>query len=273
KAQILQGRSIVSIREETESKLASFKQQKAKSFNALVRYYLNDTVNPLAAFDSLTVLLEYENSVSAKYLLAFLSGENGAWSEGLGGLNNIPVQFELTQAQILEHPQYVAQYNLLMELDQQGNTIFEADSAQVESLKSIEQTDAGQASAYARSILVALDELEYDEPILVPDILKSSAAMEEYEELLSKANEVPGDIKIQPNPAKDYIIAGYELDNKTGAVLEIHDINGNLKYRQNLWNQKDQLIVDTKDWRAGVYIAVLKINGELNESVKFTIID
>ncbi len=60
KAQILQGRSIVSIREETESRLAAFKLEKARYFNALVRYYLNDTVNPQASGDSLKMLLANE---------------------------------------------------------------------------------------------------------------------------------------------------------------------------------------------------------------------
>ncbi|MEZ5195263.1 MAG: hypothetical protein R2764_02310 [Bacteroidales bacterium] len=83
KAQILAGRSIVSIREETESRLASYKLYKAKYFNELVRYYLIDTVDTQASHDSLALLLKSENSLSEKYSLAMLSMEHGAWSEGL----------------------------------------------------------------------------------------------------------------------------------------------------------------------------------------------
>ncbi|GAB4324949.1 MAG: hypothetical protein Kow00127_17630 [Bacteroidales bacterium] len=36
---------------------------------------------------------------------------------------------------------------------------------------------------------------------------------------------------------------------------------------------KDRFTVDTRNWKAGVFIATLKIDGKLVESFKFTIID
>ena len=273
KAQILQGRSIVSIREETESVLAARKLEKVKYFNALVRLYLEDTLNPQASIDSLKVLLQQEPSLNAKYRLAMLSMEQGAWSEGLGVLNNIPAQFELTASESNEHLQFTSLYNLLSNIGQQGKTVFEADSTTIVSLMEIETGNSGMASAYARNILLALDQSDYEEPVLLPDILKAAIAQDEYNTLISKANEAPGYIRIKPNPAKDYIIVEYELEQETNASININDITGNLKIHLNFSNQQDQLTVNTQDWKPGIYIATLKINGKLVESVKFTITD
>jgi hypothetical protein len=254
KAQILQGRSVVSIREETESRLAAFKLEKAKYFNDLLRYYLNDTVNPLASLDSITVLLQNENSLNAKYKLAMMSGEWGAWSDGLAVLNNIPSQFELTPAEAEVHSQITTYYTLLSDIAQQGKSVFEADSTQIATLIDLEAYQSSMASVYARNILLALNQMEYDEPIILPDLLKSAAAMDEYKELLSKADDAPGFIKVKPNPAKDYIIIEYELEQEVKATIEINNISGKLKYSENFKNRQDQFTVDTRNWKAGIYI-------------------
>jgi len=273
KAQILQGRSIVSIREETESRLAAFKLERAKHFNTMVRYYLTDTVNPSASFDSLDILLQNENSLNAKYKLAMLKANQEAWSEGLSVLNNIPVQFELTTAEAEAHSQITSYYTLLAGVAQQNKSVFEADSNQIAMLIDMEASQVGKASVYARNILLALDQIEYEEPIILPDLLKSAEAMYEYKELLKKVNNAPEYIKVQPNPAKDYIIVEYELEQEANLTVEINDISGILKYSKNTTGKQDQHIVDTRNWNAGIYIVSLKINGKLIESVKFTIID
>ncbi len=273
KAQILQGRSIVSIREETESRLAAFKLEKAKYFNVLVRHYLDDTVYTQASLDSLAMLLQSENSLNSRYSLAMLKGEQGEWNEGLAVLNNIPSQFDLTLAEVEEYSQFTTYYTLLLGMLQEGKSIFEADSTQIETLIGIEAQQSGMASVFARNILLTLNEMEYEEPIILPDLLKSAEATDRYNELLSKAGDAPVFVKVQPNPAKDYVIIEYKLEREADAVIEINSITGNLKYSVKFANRHDQFTVDTRIWKAGIYIATLKINGSLIESVKFTIID
>ncbi|MEZ5195270.1 MAG: T9SS type A sorting domain-containing protein [Bacteroidales bacterium] len=273
KAQILAGRSIVSIREETESHLAAFKMEKAKAFNSLARYYLNDTVNPEASIDSLAVLLENENSLTSKYRLAMMSLEHGAWGEGLSILNAIPSQFELSAAESEAHTKITAYYTLLSGLKQQGKSILEVDSVHITALAEMETSKAGMASVYARNVLLALETIGYDEPILMPDLLKSSTRQFEYEELISKVSEVPEAIRVKPSPARDYTIIEYELEIENDALIEVYDVAGNLKYSKNVMNKQDQLTVDTQTWKAGIYVVSLKINGKLIESVKFMVID
>ncbi|MCD4728240.1 MAG: T9SS type A sorting domain-containing protein, partial [Pirellulales bacterium] len=273
KAQILQGRSIVSIREETESKLIAYKLERAKAFNALAWYYLNDTINSTGSLDSLTALYLAENDLTAKYSLAFLYMDKGDIQSGQNVLNNIPTQFDLNSQQQTEYQQMAGFYGLLSSLAMEDKSILEVDSLQTLALYNIEASQAGLASAYARNALLALNEIEYDEPIILSDLLKSSEALDDYEELLSKAAEAPGYIKVHPNPAKDYIIVRYETELEGQAEINIYNISGKLKYSGQLKNIKDQVVIGTKDWKAGVYITTLKLNGKMIESVKFTLIE
>ncbi|MBI9038855.1 MAG: T9SS type A sorting domain-containing protein, partial [Bacteroidales bacterium] len=272
KAQILQGRSIVSIREETEAKLAAFKLEKAKTFNALARYYLNDTINPSASLDSLTSFYMSEANINAKYKLAFLYLDNGNINAGQNVISDIPTQFNLDNTQQAEYQKMAAFYNLLRGLVLQDKSILDVDSLQTAELLNIEESQLGSASVYARNILLALNEIEYEETILVPDLLKSTEALADYEELLGKAEDAHGYIKIQPNPAKDYITIQYEMNNEGNAEIAINDMSGILKYSKKLQNMNDQIVVDTRNWKSGVYITTLKLNGKLIKSEKFTLI-
>ncbi len=272
KGQILQGRSIVSIREETESRLSAFRLERAGYFNALVRYYLNDTVNPQASLDSLKAVLQTENSLNAKYMLAFLQAQQGDWSQGIATLSAIPSAFELTSAQQTIHQQMTGYFNLLSNLAADNKSVMEADSTQIATLKTIEQAGAGIVGVYARNILLALNESDYEEPVILPDMLKAAMISDNYQKLINKAKQVTGMLTVRPNPAKDFVIVGYEFEKETDAVIVITGTDGKKAYTGQVNGLKDQLTVDTRKWKAGVYIAVVKINDIIKESVKFTVV-
>lgn len=128
----------------------------------------------------------------------------------------------------------------------------------------------GQASVYSRNILLALNEIDYDEPILLPDILKSSEALEAYQDLMR--TEPPKFLKVKPNPANDYIIVEYSLDKIENSAIEIVDINGKPVIKYSVYQEENQEVIDTRDWKAGIYLAIIKTNGNILESVKFTVI-
>jgi hypothetical protein len=234
KAQILQGKDIVSIKEELESQLAGYKLQRYKAFNGLVRWFLNDTLNPAAASDSLLMLFQQDNAISSKYSLAMLYLNRDEFQSGMDVLNVIPNQFGLQGDELTAHQDMAIYYSLLMDLINEGKTILEADSLQVSQLLAMEAAQHGMAAVYARNILLALNEIEYVEPIILPDLLKSSEAFEEYHELLN--TEPPKQLEVYPNPSDDYIIFSY------------------------------------RNWKSGIYIATLKIDGNSKESIKFTIV-
>ncbi|MCD4684089.1 MAG: right-handed parallel beta-helix repeat-containing protein [Bacteroidales bacterium] len=273
KAQILQGQSLVSVFENLQSNLAFYKQQRSLAFNGLVNYYLTDTVNSAGSLDSLTVLLENENIISTKYRLAFLCMEQGTWSMGQIILNNIPQQFNLTVEDLEVHQQSVNYYNLLAGLAQEDKPFAEADSAQLEVLFEIEALQEGKPSVYARNILLALDEIVYDEPIFMPDFMKSSAVHEEYEEYeeIMKSLDEHYYLKIFPNPAGDYLIIEHKLETEPkNAFVKIRNSKGEIVKHVEITGKQNQQTPDIKSLKTGVYIATLYVNDKELESIKFT---
>ena len=270
KAQIIQGGGLVSLFEDLQSQKSYYEQKRASAFNSLTKHYITDTIDPTGSSDSLMVLLQNENTLAAKYRLAFLSFGQGAWGLGQDILNNIPQQFGLTAEEQGIHSQILAYTDIVADLAQQGKTIMEADSSQIVALFDIETSGAGIAPVYARNALLAMGEIDYDEPILMPDFTKSSAIADNRAELM-KALKKHHYIEVFPNPAGDYLIISHELELlQENPYVEIRDLKGEKLRHVNLSGKQNQETIDIKDLKPGVYIVNLFANSKELESVKFT---
>jgi len=270
KAQILQGRTLVSLKEETESNLTLWKLKKEMAFNGLVRHFANDTLNPAGSQDSLCALLSGNNSLNSKYLLAFhylLSG-NGISGEAV--LSNIPGQFVLNATQLANNQQMMSYYSLIREAMMDTANFFLADSALVTPLFGIMNSDNGIAGSYARNALLAQEQTSYSEPVILPDMFKSSQANDEFEKMLKSPS--PKFISVKPNPAKDYLMIEYATEKAGNIFIEITNLERFQVYGNTLHETANQLMVDTRNWKAGLYVVSLYQSGKLIDSEKFTII-
>ncbi len=264
KAQIMQGKSMVSVRESMESTLAQHQLDKAMAVNALAGNWHNNT-------DSLVWLWSTDNSLASKYNLAFLYLELDQAAQGTTVLNIIPTQFNMSGSQQSGHQQIAAVYALLAVLAQEQKSILEADSLQIATLLEIEAGSTGLAGVYARNALLALQALAYDEPILLPDLMKSRAMAEAYSKLLET-----GPLKnlgVFPIPARDYLVVEYLLDAESKGMIEFTDVSGRLVHTFSVSGPVNRQIVDTRNWKPGWYIATLKAQTKTLESVKFIISD
>lgn len=264
KAQIMQGKNLVSVRESIESTLARHKLDKAMAVNALARNW-----HDLA--DSLVWLWSADNSLSSKYKLAFLYLDLNQAAQGAAVLNNIPMQFNMSGAQQTGHEQIATMYDMLASLVQEGKSILEADSLQIATLLEIEAGSSGLAGAYARNALLALQVLAYDEPILLPDLMKSRAMAQAYSKLLE--TRPPKNLGIFPIPASDYLVVEYVLDDESKGIVEFTDTSGRLVYALPVSGPVNQQLVDTRQWKPGWYFATLKTQTKTLESLKFIISD
>ncbi|MBE9492321.1 MAG: T9SS type A sorting domain-containing protein, partial [Bacteroidetes bacterium] len=270
KAQILAGRSIQNLKQELESQLAGHKLRKAKAMNAIIRYYREELEDPVAASDSLLALYQADNTLKSSYRLVWLYFERGEYQLGENVINNIPNQFTLTEDGQQGHVNLAGIYTMLSGLYENGNTIDSLSENQVAELQTLASEGTIPARAYARNILMTLGELEYEEPILHPDPFKSSQAIEAYNELL--AAEAPQQLNVYPNPSTGYVILEYKLDTEADGTIEIKDVAGRPIHTVTTTGKQDQVTVVTKDWKPGIYIATLKLNGKSTESVKFTLV-
>jgi hypothetical protein len=274
KAQILEGRDLMTMKQELEANLANQKLAKSRAINELARYYLSDSINPQLSTDSLVQLYEEDDGVESKYRLVMLKLDLGEYAAGEDILEGLPAQYDIDGIELTAHQQMETFYEIVSGIAASGRSLLEADSNEVQQLAVLETEGTGIAAMYARNILISLGAINYDEPIQLPDPLKSSQAIEEYEKLINA--KPPQMLEVYPNPSKDFVIIGYTTGEesvllKYGAI-EIQDVTGKTVQTITIKTQKDQVTVITKDWKPGIYIASLKVNEKIKESIKFTLV-
>lgn len=270
KAQILEARDNISYKEELESQLSGLKLRQARTFNAMIREYLSDSLNPENISDSLVYLFHSYDTKNSKYRLAMLHIQRGEYDQGNSVMNTIPVEYGLSNEELAVHNNMLEYFNLIKAITQDGRTELEATEEEIQQLVDLEETETGIASAYARNILIALNEMEYLAPIQLPNPYKSTKKMEEYLEVMN--SQPPSKLSVFPNPSKDFVIVEYHLEIEKGGIIEVKDVNGHLLNKIQVERLQDQVTVKTTSWKPGLYIATLKVNGKLIESCKFTLI-
>lgn len=263
--QILQGRSLVSYYGELLTRYSYYCQKRASAFKRLAHYYMTDTVSPVSSLDSLTALYQRENSLDARYNTAFLQLERGQVQAGHDLLSGIPLIFSLTPEQVQEHDRITELYDM----NASGNG-FSPDSLQMSALFDIASSGQGNAAAYARNVLLALDEITYEEPVLLPDETKSSE-IREY----AVTAKMPGAAKmleVFPVPAKDHIVIHWKLgSDPAGAVIRITGGLGQPVDEITVNVRENQVVMDTRGMDAGIYYAEMRSGNQMLEMVKFVI--
>ena len=269
KAQILEGRNITSLKEEMESQLAKYRLRKSRTINALMHYYQHPD-STSGGTDSIVQLLLNDTELAAKYQLALIYLQKGDLTQCEAVLDAIPAQYALQGAQLAAHQDMVSFCDLAADIITSDSGWYSATPAQLQQLTALQQATA-PAATYARNVLVMLHQTEYDEPIQIPDLFKSTSAEEQYEKLRSAT--APAVLEVYPNPAKDYVMIKYAADEQNSKrTLEIRNLKGELVKELPMTQAENTATVITRGWNAGTYIISLAANGKTTESIKFTII-
>ncbi|MEZ5197180.1 MAG: T9SS type A sorting domain-containing protein [Bacteroidales bacterium] len=266
-AEILLGKYMVAAKEKLEAQVGWYRHSREMALKRLKQYYLSDTLNP-TMMDSLADLLAQENGLQEKYELAFVYLKNGQLTEATNLINGLTNQFTLnTQQQELyeETQDYVEILNDLMDADTNFTGLTEDHKTILHYLAGTSQTRAG---SYARNILMFIGELDYSEPILLPEEgLKSSKAFEMTEAVIKTYSKV----KLYPNPARDFVIVELLTGNATGSEISLFDNLGRLILISNIPAREQQYVLPIKKIDTGVYIVNVKCNGKTIGSEKLTI--
>ena len=265
-AEIMGGLNITGGKEFLERKLAKHSSTRARSLSKLLRHYKNDTINAWAN-DSLMALLQNEQNPGARYLLAFMYLDMEDSLSVVNILNNIPVEFTLNDNQQALHELYDDLFDVLLDIQIDSLGL---DSIQIQTLQDIAANHNKLPGVYARNILVANDLMNYQEPVYLPDNLKSTPTWE-YDK---PTEQVEGSLlKVFPNPAGTYFIIEYDIREFEGnALIIISDITGKHVLSFYLEDKQNQRIIVTRAYPAGIYIIQLFINGVLKESSKINIL-
>ena len=264
--QIAQGVSTLSQLELLEDSLSNLKSYKSLVFKELMFQYKNDSTINLS--DSLEALYIANNSIETMYRLMFLKLEANDTLAADSILNTISSNFDLSTEQELERQDYISLLNILKLI---GSTLANADSSTVTALSNIMQNDYGRPAIYARSLLVQANAIEYQEPLLLPDTsLKQTMAMAVNEPEVSE--EVFVNLNVHPNPTDDYFIVSLKVSEiKENIILNVSSINGSVIHSEIINSKENEIVIETKSWKPGLYIVNLLGNNSVLGSKKVTI--
>lgn len=270
-AEIMQGRNVLGSKETLEAELARWKQQRSKAFSELFHFYRNDTINNYAQ-DSLIDLLTNEQTLSAKYRLAFLYLSQYDTTQMNNVIDTIPLSFTLNDEEQLEYNDYLTLFNISKQLQCDTASIFDLDSVAVASLLTMSGNDDIMPGVYARNILISTGKLQYNEPFNIPDSLKSSL-IKEYDLLKDKVDfHDKSLLKVFPNPAGDFIIIAFEVNgNCANITFRITDANGKFVLEKRSGKSRDQFVIQTKNWKQGIYLVQMLSSEKLENTAKFII--
>ncbi len=266
--QIMQGQNIYGAKELLEQNLAAHKTKKCRALTKLMHHYLADTTDRAAATDSIISLLVNDNELSTRCQLVMKYFGLKDSTNTFSTFYNIPVEFDLNTGQEIE-------YNLYEDfLDLKWQMITDTtlpDSTTIEALFDIEEYYNTAPGVLARNILIGLGELNYEEPVFVPDFNKSATAgLPSWPENNEKQDKL---MKLFPNPAGAYFTVEYDLDGYRGkCTLEVFNINGVAMKSIELQHKQNQVVIVTGNYSPGIYVVQIVVNGEIIEAQKLVLI-
>ena len=258
--EILEGVFILSAKELMEAKRDVDMQFYNYGFNRLLSASLTDTT-PVPV-DTLMALLAADGSARSMLQQAWVLLEAGDTTTAANRMASLPNEISLSGIDVTEHEEQMAFMQWLIQ-----NPVIEEEAT--DALTDFIQSPSNAVSSAARSIMVAHNLLEYEEPYLVPDLTKSAEVKKPKAQAFSKSNEF---IRIYPNPGKDFITLEYSLmDTFNSYSYEVSDQAGKIVKKGSLGKSADQTIIDTRDLTSGNYYITL-ISGSKNvASARFVI--
>lgn len=254
----------ISQREILEANVSHWASELKYNINRLNNYYACDTT--YIKYDSIIAALSLQSDLESKYerlMNELMDGTSGNYTAYLNDIeNSIDPQ----------NSDQVANFNavhdfctILYQLKTDGKDIFDLGDNEVNQLISIAESGYIPA-AWARAVLLKLNKTTYNEPIL------GKSRGEQRAKIQRKTNSTVQDeskLSIHPNPADRFTLINYHLGSSADkAVLLISDAQGKKVFEQQLAKQVSDLLVNTVDFKSGVYTVFLIANGNIIQSGK-----
>lgn len=124
--------------------------------------------------------------------------------------------------------------------------------------------------SYAMAILKLNNQLDYKEPVLLPQENASRVVNLTPGKINTELDPSESSLEVSPNPVSDLFTAKYKILEKTSNLqLVITDINGKELFNQPLKNNIDEIIINCNQLISGNYVVTLKGVGikSLNQKI------
>jgi hypothetical protein len=173
-------------------------------------------------------------------------------------LDIIPALYELYGDQLIAYNDYKTYTELIIDLETEERSIYNLDTAELATLLTMAEYSSGTAKASAQGILeFAYGYDFYNCPDLPSDIQLKSAIINMDD--LAKARGLK--VSVEPNPASTWTAIDYTLPvAEYRGLIEITDNLGRVIKQVEISNQTGQYILDTRDFKTGIYYYAIKCN-------------
>lgn len=250
----------MSSKELLESELSVKILKSNEIFRRIISLHHNDSIQ----FDSVIQTCADLNFLQAKYLKTLYEIHNDNLLEAVSTVNGIPVQIELGNQHI--------EYNDFSSFIQKIATYGSLDSIPSDEID-FSECQNEQVKAYARNILIKRNEIDYHEPYSFPSSLKADKIRRISSGGITKVEIGNDNLKIYPNPSKDFVIVEYKLPLETDkGLISVFDISGNKKITKLLYSNNSEVILYLNDLKAGNYMIELSDTRSKIQTIKFSIV-
>ena len=189
-------------------------------------------------------------------------------------LSSIPTIFTLDRGRYQQYQDYLSYFSFLKSIKAQNKDILDVDSSQIIQLQTLYSQASEPVESFVRNILIANNVFYYFEPILIPE--DSTKSTLERKSLKTSHFAQECYLKVFPNPARHYIIAEYNTHKISSGnneiLLTITSSVGKIIETRMLSKPQDQQLIETVDYKPGLYFCSLKSGNKILVSRKFTII-
>jgi len=258
KEEVQEGINVFASYDNMLSNLAMWSDRRSSSLTNIARIFSNDIISTQAT-DSLAMLYSSTNTMEAKYNSALLEISRGYAQLAQQTIATIPTSFNLTNEEMAIHSDYVALISHLSTIILSDPNLLLADSSSLTAMLPLVNYDNFLPGSFVRNILHAAGYLNYDEPINLNISTKSARCQNEVNNKPGTSNTRSiSNLVINPNPAKDYCIATYNLaENAVGGSIVIISISGVKLYEAKLNDNHNSLIVPLTNLPRGTLIVQL----------------
>jgi hypothetical protein len=230
------------------------------------RWYYNDTLNDYST-DSLQAFLLRESELNSMYELVTFYLVHQQYSSMNDLLQSLPQNFDMNEIELEDYNYYVDYFAICEDLITNNLTPEELTPKQVEELEAMIENGQNYYVMGAWLLLEQYDTLiVYEEEIL--HNTNSSPRLAERPALTIREKE----FAVFPNPAYDYFIVKYYSPETFSKVsIEVVDIAGRLLQINQVNPNTNEVLVDAKALKPGVYMVTLRGDGRIISSEKLII--
>jgi len=242
--------------------------KKDSYINNLIRFYKGDT-NYIYGSDSVISFIINEQNIYRKIQASFEYFSIGDSISSRATIIEILNEYDLNSYEdsTLGHISYIL--DVLINKKSRKITEFELDSIEIAKLINISNDGLPVSSIAAENLLQANNILYKKERFYFPEFTSLKSRRNYFQNNTFEKNY---SLKVIPNPAKDFVLVDYELNEPSeNNFLKVFNVSGINIYALRISRPKDQVMIDIHNWQSGMYVVILGDNNGLIQE-KFVVV-